>query len=339
MRLVLADVDRRRLRQVASEIPGALAVPTDVSRISEVESLAVRAYRRFGAVHLLCNNAGVAEYGAVWEVPLARWRRILGVNLWGAIHGCLAFVPRMIAARADRGLAAMSRLGRNGAGGVRPRSRPGAPDAGRARHLPGGGRRTDAARGALGRVLRSHPSGNGARGPAPRRRHPRRPRSRAAGGQTAAIAGSVTVKRAPRVPAAAASMLPPWFSTMLLQTLSPTSRPRLIGCVDVNGLKSRCAMAGSSPAPLSAISSLTLAPSCQVRTWMVGSGERCTASTALPSRFRTRCVISGPRQRTSGTACRLRSRRTDSRSRCERSWTAESTAWLMSNGSGSTAAV
>jgi short-subunit dehydrogenase len=97
MRLVLADVDRRRLREVASEIPGALAVPTDVSRISEVESLAVRAYRRFGAVHLLCNNAGVAEYGAVWEVPLARWRRVVGVNLWGAIHGCLVFLPRMIA--------------------------------------------------------------------------------------------------------------------------------------------------------------------------------------------------------------------------------------------------
>jgi short-subunit dehydrogenase len=97
MRLVLADVDRPRLREVASELPGALAVPTDVSRISEVESLAAKAYARFGAVHLLCNNAGIAEYGAAWEVPLARWRRVVGVNLWGAIHGCLVFVPQMIA--------------------------------------------------------------------------------------------------------------------------------------------------------------------------------------------------------------------------------------------------
>jgi len=99
MRLVLADVDGRRLRVVASELPQALAVRADVSRMSDVESLAAKAYARFGAVHLLCNNAGVAEHGAVWEVPLARWRRVLDVNLWGVIHGCLAFLPRMLAQR------------------------------------------------------------------------------------------------------------------------------------------------------------------------------------------------------------------------------------------------
>src|SRR5205085_1099256 len=97
MRLVLADVDRRALGEVASSLPGAVAIRADVSRMSDVESLAAKAYARFGAVHLLCNNAGVAEYGAVWEVPVRRWRRVLGANLWGAIHGCLAFVPRMIA--------------------------------------------------------------------------------------------------------------------------------------------------------------------------------------------------------------------------------------------------
>ena len=57
------------------------------------------AWAHFGAVHLLCNNAGVAEYGPVWEVSPARWRRVLGVNLWGTIHGCLAFVPRMLKQR------------------------------------------------------------------------------------------------------------------------------------------------------------------------------------------------------------------------------------------------
>jgi len=97
MRLVLADVDRRRLGQVASELPGSLPIRADVSRAKDVESLAAKAYARFGAVHLLCNNAGVAEHGALWEVPLARWRRVVGVNLWGVIHGCLAFLPRMIA--------------------------------------------------------------------------------------------------------------------------------------------------------------------------------------------------------------------------------------------------
>src|SRR5262249_10729230 len=97
MRLVLADVNRRRLAEVAAEIPGSLPIRADVSRAREVQSLAPKAYARFGAVHLLCNNAGVAEYGALWEVPLARWRRVVGVNLWGVIHGCLAFLPRMIA--------------------------------------------------------------------------------------------------------------------------------------------------------------------------------------------------------------------------------------------------
>jgi NAD(P)-dependent dehydrogenase (short-subunit alcohol dehydrogenase family) len=97
MRLIVADVDRRRLKELMPGLPGALSVEADVSRFADVESLARKAYARFGAVHLLCNNAGIAEYGAVWEVPLPRWRRILGANLWGAIHGCLAFVPRMIA--------------------------------------------------------------------------------------------------------------------------------------------------------------------------------------------------------------------------------------------------
>ena len=97
MRLVLADVDGKGLREVAARLPQALAVRTDVSRMADVQRLARAAYARFGAVHLLCNNAGVAEYGAVWEVPLPRWRRVVGVNLWGTVHGCLAFVPRMLA--------------------------------------------------------------------------------------------------------------------------------------------------------------------------------------------------------------------------------------------------
>lgn len=97
MRLVLADVDARRLREVASALPGALPVRADVARMADVEALADRAWARFGSVDLLVNNAGIAEVGPLWEVPLARWRRVLGVNLWGAIHGCLAFVPRMLA--------------------------------------------------------------------------------------------------------------------------------------------------------------------------------------------------------------------------------------------------
>lgn len=97
MKLVLADVDRRGLRELALTLPGALAVRTDVSKMADMQRLAGEAYARFGKVHLLCNNAGISAFGPVWELPLARWRRVLGVNLWGAIHGCLAFVPRMLA--------------------------------------------------------------------------------------------------------------------------------------------------------------------------------------------------------------------------------------------------
>lgn len=99
MHLVLADVDQRALREIAGRLPGALAIRTDVSRAAAVEALAAAAYRRFGAVHLLCNNAGIAGSGALWEVPLPRLRRVLDVNLWGVIHGCRAFVPRMLRQR------------------------------------------------------------------------------------------------------------------------------------------------------------------------------------------------------------------------------------------------
>ncbi|TMA28149.1 MAG: SDR family NAD(P)-dependent oxidoreductase [Deltaproteobacteria bacterium] len=97
MHVVLADLDKRGLKKAAEEIPGSLAVRTDVASMGQVQALASKAYARFGAVHLLCNNAGIAEHGPLWELPLSRWRRVLAVNLWGAIHGCLAFVPRMLA--------------------------------------------------------------------------------------------------------------------------------------------------------------------------------------------------------------------------------------------------
>ncbi len=95
MRLVLADVDRARLDDVAAQL-GALAVPTDVSSASEVEALAVRAFETQGAVHVLVNNAGVGGGGAAWETPQAEWERVLGINLWGPIYGVRAFVPRML---------------------------------------------------------------------------------------------------------------------------------------------------------------------------------------------------------------------------------------------------
>ena len=76
--------------------PIALAVRTDVSNSSDVEALAERAFETFGTVNLLCNNAGVAAGTRVWELTLNDWAWVLGVNLWGTIHGIKAFVPRML---------------------------------------------------------------------------------------------------------------------------------------------------------------------------------------------------------------------------------------------------
>jgi NAD(P)-dependent dehydrogenase (short-subunit alcohol dehydrogenase family) len=101
MRVVLADIDPAALTQteVALKRTGAttLAVPTDVSRIGDVEALAQQTVAAFGAVHVLCNNAGVGSAGTAWETPLAEWERVIGVNLWGVIHGLQVFVPLMLA--------------------------------------------------------------------------------------------------------------------------------------------------------------------------------------------------------------------------------------------------
>jgi NAD(P)-dependent dehydrogenase (short-subunit alcohol dehydrogenase family) len=77
----------------------AMAVPTDVSNRDHVERLADRAYSAFGAVHVLCNNAGVAVHGGLESASHRDWQWVLGVNLWGVIHGLEAFLPRMIAGR------------------------------------------------------------------------------------------------------------------------------------------------------------------------------------------------------------------------------------------------
>jgi NAD(P)-dependent dehydrogenase (short-subunit alcohol dehydrogenase family) len=74
-----------------------LAVRCDVARAEEVQALADRARERFGAVHVLCNNAGVSVGGPMWEHTIADWEWVLGVNLWGVIHGIRTFVPLMLA--------------------------------------------------------------------------------------------------------------------------------------------------------------------------------------------------------------------------------------------------
>ena len=94
MRLVMADVDEKALDEL--QLPG-LRMRVDVSRADQVEAFAARAVAELGAVHLVCNNAGVALTGAVWENTDLDWDWILGVNLRGVVNGVRAFAPRLIA--------------------------------------------------------------------------------------------------------------------------------------------------------------------------------------------------------------------------------------------------
>lgn len=98
MKVVLADVDEAGMAQTARQLGGAesLSVRCDVSRWEEVEALAGQAEWRFGAVHLLFNNAGVAVCGPAWTTTAEEWQWVLGVNLMGVAHGIRAFVPRML---------------------------------------------------------------------------------------------------------------------------------------------------------------------------------------------------------------------------------------------------
>jgi NAD(P)-dependent dehydrogenase (short-subunit alcohol dehydrogenase family) len=100
MKVVLADIEAAALAETATELRSlgvpVLAVVTDVAKAGDVEALAQQTLATFGAVHLLCNNAGVGVTRSVWESTLADWEWVLGVNLWGVIHGVHSFVPIML---------------------------------------------------------------------------------------------------------------------------------------------------------------------------------------------------------------------------------------------------
>ncbi len=100
MKVVIADIEEGPLNEAEHELTGegaeAIAVVTDVADSASVHELRDRALQRFGAVHLVHNNAGVGGGGPVWEVPEQDWRWVLGVNLWGVIHGVATFVPLFI---------------------------------------------------------------------------------------------------------------------------------------------------------------------------------------------------------------------------------------------------
>jgi NAD(P)-dependent dehydrogenase (short-subunit alcohol dehydrogenase family) len=103
MSVVLADVEAPALDATVAELRAAgldvTGVVTDVSEYGSVEALRDAALAAHGAVHLLCNNAGVGAgaEGQMWDHTLKDWRWALDVNVWGVIHGIKAFVPAMVA--------------------------------------------------------------------------------------------------------------------------------------------------------------------------------------------------------------------------------------------------
>ena len=100
MNVVLADVEEPRLNEVAGNMresgSNVLPVVTDVGSGDSVDALAAKAFDTFGAVHVLCNNAGVGGGGPIAELTTKDWKWVLDVNLWGVIHGIRAFLPTML---------------------------------------------------------------------------------------------------------------------------------------------------------------------------------------------------------------------------------------------------
>lgn len=101
MKVVLVDNNRERLDQAAAEMAehGAtvLGVPTDVTQIEDVRALAQRVLDEFGAVHVVCNNAGINTANvSIWEIPIEDWHAVIDVNLKGVLHGVHVFTPIMM---------------------------------------------------------------------------------------------------------------------------------------------------------------------------------------------------------------------------------------------------
>ena len=105
MKLVLAGINEDNLHALEAELEAegaaVISVKTDVANQAEVEALAQRTLDAYGAVHLLFNNAGVGAGTTVWDSNWSDWEWVLGVNLWGVIHGSKVFTPIMLAQNDD----------------------------------------------------------------------------------------------------------------------------------------------------------------------------------------------------------------------------------------------
>lgn len=100
MKIVLADIEQATLDETLQAFReaghDAIGVRCDVSRGDEVEALADTTLKHYGAVHIVCNNAGVAPGGLIWEHTTKDWEWAMGPNVWGVIHGVRVFTPIML---------------------------------------------------------------------------------------------------------------------------------------------------------------------------------------------------------------------------------------------------
>lgn len=100
-KVVLADLFADLLDDATAELAATgadvLGVVTDVSDPAAVDRLAEATVAHFGAVHVICNNAGTVMRGPVWDISLDDWHRVMDVNFWGVVHGIRSFVPLLLA--------------------------------------------------------------------------------------------------------------------------------------------------------------------------------------------------------------------------------------------------
>jgi len=116
MKVVLADIEAAALTEAEKRVKktgaATLSVRMDVRKAEEVQTLAEKTLEEFGAVHVVCNNAGVyCDPSPVWELTEDDWQWILGVNLWGVIHGIRTFVPILLEQGSEGHVVNMSSMG------------------------------------------------------------------------------------------------------------------------------------------------------------------------------------------------------------------------------------
>ncbi|KAF2180144.1 short-chain dehydrogenase/reductase SDR [Zopfia rhizophila CBS 207.26] len=115
MTVIVTDVSLSRAEAVAKEIQeaGGNAEPLtiDVSKPAELDTLASYVFDKYGSVRLLVNNAGIETLGYTWEIPLPRWEATLNINIHGVVHGCRAFIPRMLDSGEECWIANLASIG------------------------------------------------------------------------------------------------------------------------------------------------------------------------------------------------------------------------------------